>query len=126
MPGECVGHFAVCCGRSGTSTALESLTTNLISEEARVCLVAQFAQLPLPVDRYRWEMTTPTVNAYYEPSLNEIVFPAGILQVTNSPLRFATIGSCANQLAHDLVALVLRRGLPASDQLRWNRLGHGT
>jgi predicted metalloendopeptidase len=45
-------------------------------------LAAQFAQLPLPVDRYQWEMTTPTVNAYYKPSLNEIVFPAGILQVT--------------------------------------------
>ena len=33
-----------------------------------------------PVDRSLWEMTPPTVNAYYEPSLNEIVFPAGILQ----------------------------------------------
>ena len=27
-----------------------------------------------------WEMTPPTVNAYYDPQLNEIVFPAGILQ----------------------------------------------
>jgi putative endopeptidase len=33
-----------------------------------------------PLDRTLWEMTPPTVNAYYEPSLNEIVFPAGILQ----------------------------------------------
>ncbi len=33
-----------------------------------------------PVDRGEWEMTPPTVNAYYEPSKNEIVFPAGILQ----------------------------------------------
>ncbi|GAB6194953.1 M13 family metallopeptidase [Lysobacter xanthus] len=33
-----------------------------------------------PVDRDRWEMTPPTSNAYYNPSLNEIVFPAGILQ----------------------------------------------
>ncbi len=32
------------------------------------------------VDRTEWGMTTPTVNAYYNPSLNEIVFPAGILQ----------------------------------------------
>jgi putative endopeptidase len=33
-----------------------------------------------PVDRGRWQMTPPTSNAYYNPSLNEIVFPAGILQ----------------------------------------------
>jgi putative endopeptidase len=33
-----------------------------------------------PVDRDQWGMTPPTVNAYYNPSLNEIVFPAGILQ----------------------------------------------
>jgi len=33
-----------------------------------------------PVDRTVWGMTPPTVNAYYNPSLNEIVFPAGILQ----------------------------------------------
>jgi putative endopeptidase len=33
-----------------------------------------------PVDRTQWEMTPPTVNAYYNPSLNEIVFPAGVLQ----------------------------------------------
>ncbi len=32
-----------------------------------------------PVDRLRWGMTTPTSNAYYNPLLNEIVFPAGIL-----------------------------------------------
>ena len=33
-----------------------------------------------PVDKDEWEMTPPTVNAYYEPTLNEMVFPAGILQ----------------------------------------------
>ncbi len=33
-----------------------------------------------PVDRGEWGMSPPTVNAYYNPSLNEIVFPAGILQ----------------------------------------------
>jgi putative endopeptidase len=32
------------------------------------------------VDKTQWEMTPPTVNAYYNPSFNEIVFPAGILQ----------------------------------------------
>lgn len=38
------------------------------------------SQLGKPVDRERWGMTPPTVNAYYNPTLNEIVFPAGILQ----------------------------------------------
>ena len=33
-----------------------------------------------PVDRAEWGMTPPTVNAYYNASMNEIVFPAGILQ----------------------------------------------
>jgi putative endopeptidase len=33
-----------------------------------------------PTDKDRWEMTPQTVNAYYSPSLNEIVFPAAILQ----------------------------------------------
>ena len=33
-----------------------------------------------PVDKTEWGMTPPTVNAYYNPAYNEIVFPAGILQ----------------------------------------------
>jgi endothelin-converting enzyme/putative endopeptidase len=33
-----------------------------------------------PLDRNRWLITTPTSDAYYHPALNEIVFPAGILQ----------------------------------------------
>jgi putative endopeptidase len=37
-------------------------------------------KLGKPVDRSEWGMTPPTVNAYYNPSFNEIVFPAGILQ----------------------------------------------
>ena len=38
------------------------------------------AKLGKPVDREEWGMTPQTVNAYYNPSLNEIVFPAAILQ----------------------------------------------
>ena len=37
-------------------------------------------QIGKPTDRTRWGMTPPTVNAYYNPTMNEIVFPAGILQ----------------------------------------------
>ena len=38
------------------------------------------SKLGQPVDRMEWGMTPPTVNAYYNPGMNEIVFPAGILQ----------------------------------------------
>jgi putative endopeptidase len=41
----------------------------------------KLAQLSGPIDRDEWQMTAPTVNAYYDPQLNEIVFPAGILQL---------------------------------------------
>jgi putative endopeptidase len=37
-------------------------------------------QIGKPVDRGRWGMTPPTSDAYYNPLMNEIVFPAGILQ----------------------------------------------
>jgi putative endopeptidase len=38
------------------------------------------AKIGKPVDRSEWGMTPPTVNAYYNATFNEIVFPAGILQ----------------------------------------------
>jgi putative endopeptidase len=40
----------------------------------------ELAKLPGPVDRDEWFMTPQTVNAYYNPGMNEIVFPAAILQ----------------------------------------------
>jgi putative endopeptidase len=40
----------------------------------------QIAKIDKPLDRREWGMTPPTVNAYYNGSFNEIVFPAGILQ----------------------------------------------
>ncbi len=40
----------------------------------------QVAKIGKPLDRKEWGMTTPTVNAYYNGSRNEIVFPAGILE----------------------------------------------
>src|SRR5436190_5238222 len=51
-----------------------------------------------PVDRGRWELTPPTSDAYYNPLLNEIVFPAGILQPpafsmdANDAVNYGAIG----------------------------------
>ncbi len=40
----------------------------------------QLAKIGKPVDRGEWQMTPPTVNAYYDPQKNDINFPAGTLQ----------------------------------------------
>jgi putative endopeptidase len=63
-------------------------TVNIVRDDYWANLIAcskfehkkSVAKLGKPVDRTEWGMTPPTVNAYYNPSLNEIVFPAGILQ----------------------------------------------
>jgi putative endopeptidase len=52
----------------------------LIRRAAQFEVRRQLAQIGKPVDRTEWGMTPPTVNAYYDPTVNEIVFPAGILQ----------------------------------------------
>src|SRR4051812_33129922 len=46
----------------------------------RFAVKRNFNKIGKPTDRTEWGMTPPTVNAYYNPSNNEIVFPAGILQ----------------------------------------------
>jgi putative endopeptidase len=40
----------------------------------------QLAKIGKPLDRGEWGMTPPTVNAYYNPQMNDINFPAGVLQ----------------------------------------------
>lgn len=52
-----------------------------------------------PVDRMEWLLSPPTVNAYYNPQINEIVFPAGILQppyfdaTADDALNYGAMGS---------------------------------
>lgn len=59
----------------------------------------RLARIGRPVDRSEWGMTPPTVNAYYRPTSNEIVFPAGILQPpffdlkADDALNYGGIGS---------------------------------
>jgi hypothetical protein len=78
----------VTCNQFSTADQALALRSNPSLGRANTCSnppslffgLKQFAQLTLPVNKARWEMTPPTVNAYYDPTLNEMVFPAGILQ----------------------------------------------
>ncbi|MBF9236637.1 M13 family metallopeptidase [Hymenobacter sp. BT683] len=64
---------------SALNVSRESYLNNLLSarEWASKDQISKFGK---PIDRNEWGMTPPTVNAYYNPPMNEIVFPAGILQ----------------------------------------------
>ena len=64
-------------------SALETDPTDLVGNSRRALSVAfdrELAKLGRPIDRDEWYMTPQTVNAYYNPTMNEIVFPAAILQ----------------------------------------------
>ena len=67
--------------RDYTALAVDSLdyVTNALAAR-RFEVARNLQKLGHPVDRTEWGMTAPTVNAYYRPDVNEIVFPAGILQ----------------------------------------------
>lgn len=57
----------------------DSYVTNVLNA-SRFAFQKNLEKIGKPVDRTKWEMTPQTVNAYYHPIMNEIVFPAGILQ----------------------------------------------
>ena len=64
-------------------SAITIAKDDLVGNVRRVSLAESkrsVAKLGKPVDRDEWNMTPQTVNAYYNPRLNEIVFPAAILQ----------------------------------------------
>ncbi|KIW04230.1 uncharacterized protein PV09_04536 [Verruconis gallopava] len=64
-----------------------------------------WSALGKPVDREKWDMSVPTVNAYYNPPGNEIVFPAGIMQFpvfdVNVP-QYLSYGAFASVAGHEL------------------------
>jgi putative endopeptidase len=64
-------------------SALEITGDDLIANLAAIAKFTQdreFAKIGAPVDRSEWLMTPQTINAYYLPTANEIVFPAAFLQ----------------------------------------------
>jgi predicted metalloendopeptidase len=65
----------------------------------------QLAKLGQPVDRTEWLMTPQTDNAYYEPTLNEMCFPAGILQppfFDEKADDASNYGALASTIGHEL------------------------
>jgi putative endopeptidase len=64
---------------SGLQIKPDSYAANVMRAEAFESRY-RLSKLGKPVDRTEWHMTPPTVNAYYNSTMNEIVFPAGILQ----------------------------------------------
>ena len=70
-----------------------------------VALADNFAKLGKPVDRTKWEMSAATVNAYYEPFKNIIVFPAAILQAPFYSLKQTAsqnYGGIGAVIAHEI------------------------
>lgn len=62
-------------------------------------------KLGKPVDRTEWGMTVPTVNAYYSPTLNEIVFPGGRLQPPFFHVSYddpANYGGVGGTIGHEM------------------------
>jgi endothelin-converting enzyme/putative endopeptidase len=67
----------------------------------------QLAKIGKPLDRGEWGMTPPTVNAYYNPQMNDINFPAGVLQpplydprLDDAPNYGNTGGTIGHELTH--------------------------
>ncbi len=65
------------------------------------------ARINQPVDKTEWGMTPPTINAYYNPAFNEIVFPAAILQPpffdpkADDAVNYASIGAViGHEISH--------------------------
>lgn len=59
-------------------------TSQAFAEAVKAAIIYNHArrlnQIGKPTDKTHWYMTAPTVNAYYDPSANQMNFPAGILQ----------------------------------------------
>ena len=66
----------------------------------------QAAKIGRPVDRDEWQMTPPTVNAYYDPSFNDMNFPAGVLQPPLFDARLddaPNYGNTGGTIGHELI-----------------------
>ena len=89
---------------SNMNIGRDSLLAN-IEEAARFESKRDLDKIGKPVDRNEWQMRPALVNAYYDPSLNEMVFPAGIMQPpffkTDAPVA-ANYGGLGMVMGHEL------------------------
>jgi putative endopeptidase len=72
---------------------------------ARFAVQDDLGQIGKPIDRGRWDMTPPTLNAYYNPQMNEIVVPAGYLQPPGfnpSGLDAINYGAVGVSIGHEI------------------------
>jgi putative endopeptidase len=74
-----IGHPTKWRDYSGLAVDQDVYVLNVMQAEEFLSRY-DLAKIGKPLDRAEWRMTPPTVNAYYQPNRNEIVFPAGILQ----------------------------------------------
>ena len=91
---------------SALTVESDDLVGNMM-RSAKVEHERQVKKLGQPIDREEWGMTPQTVNAYYSPTKNEIVFPAAILQPpffsaeTAAPLNYGGIGAViGHEISH--------------------------
>jgi endothelin-converting enzyme/putative endopeptidase len=82
-----------------SSFAANFMRGNVFEQHRRLTRIGK------PLDRTDWHMTPPTVNAYYNASLNEMVFPAGILQppfFNRDAIRAINYGAIGMVMGHEL------------------------
>ena len=100
-----IGYPAHWRDYSSVKIARDSYLNN-VSQASSFEFERQAAKVGKPVDRTEWGMTPPTINAYYDPQLNTINFPAGILQppffdpTKDDAVNFGAIGMI---IGHEII-----------------------
>ncbi len=99
-----IGHPDKWRNYEALHVSAEDLIGNVLASN-KFELAYQLNKLAGPVDRGEWHMTPQTINAYYNPGMNEIVFPAAILQAPYfDPNReaAANYGAIGGVIGHEI------------------------
>ena len=70
------------------------------TEQQSSSRIGRLEKIGKPVDRGEWQMTPPTVNAYYDAQLNDLNFPAGVLQPPLFDPKMDDAPNCGNHGIH--------------------------